>query len=165
MMPSPSSSSAAVTFIAAFGLMNIVGEWVCPNFDANLWWVDWRPLGHLLGPGRIAVGCTLLLTFAVRPRMRRWRLTAARLTTAALLLLAIINAAKFYILLIDGEIASSFPVPFSVLVMAGLTWAMLSLRPRPTPDQAPPRPSLLRQLAFAGAFAISFVVNVRRRSR
>lgn len=147
------ATRAAVVFIGAFGLMNIVGEWRCPHFDANLWWVDWRPLGPFLGPGIIGLGCTLLLAFAVRPRMPRWRLTATRATTTALLLLAVIDAARFYVLLIDGEIASSFPIPFSALVMAGLTWAMLSLRLRPTTGQAPPGPSLLRQLAFAAVFA------------
>ena len=148
------ATRAAVAFIGAFGLMNIVGEWVCPGFDANLWWVDWRPLGNFVGPGLIAVACGLMLGFALRPQMRRWRLAATRVTTGALLLLAVIDSARFYRLLIVRRIVSSFPVPFSLLVAAGLAWALLGLRRRGPATEPAPRASLPRQLAFAAAFVI-----------
>ncbi|MEI7835916.1 MAG: YdcF family protein [Planctomycetota bacterium] len=148
------ATRAAVAFLGVFGLMNIVGECFHRGFDANLWWVDWRPLGNFFGPALIAVACVLLLGFTIRPRMRRWRLVATRLTTAALLLLAVIDTARFYVLLIDRVIVSVFPLPFSLLVIAGLTWAILSFRQRPPTGEPAPRVSLRRQLTFAAVFLV-----------
>jgi hypothetical protein len=55
-------------FAGAFGLLNVLGELRYPGFDANLWWIDLRPMP----PGSIraflAFASVLLVACAIRPK-------------------------------------------------------------------------------------------------
>jgi len=111
----------------AFCLLNLAGNLLTPRFDANVWWMDLRPMPavptNLL---LLAGGVALLLLGTIPMLAHRWRW----FTLSALLLLAagaLFNAAEFYALLLTGRIHSSFPLPLSLLVAAGLLGVSLLL--------------------------------------
>jgi VWFA-related protein len=97
----------------------------------NLWWLDLRALA----PAARAVFCALvalaLLAAIIAPRAR-WLRLAAMTVLGGAALAAAANALVFYRLLGRGEISSSFPLPFSLVIAAALTgMAAGMLRPRP----------------------------------
>jgi len=93
--------------LGLFALASLRGE-------ENLWWIDIRPLPHVL----LAGAAVALLAHAWRPR--RW----TRAALAALTGIAILNAASYYRLSLHDAPA----VPFSALVAALLALAYWSPR-------------------------------------
>lgn len=88
--------------------------------DPNLWWLDLRVFPDAVARGFIVI-VILALGVAFLAPQRRWLRTAFRVVLAAAALLALVNAAVFYRLLLHGEIASHFPLPFSLFMAAVLT--------------------------------------------
>jgi hypothetical protein len=103
-------------FFGTFSLLNLLGEFKSPGFDANLWWIDlrfWPDLSTKL----ILVGLSVvLIAFAVSPPISRWRQLITAGATLGVAVLALINTVQFYEELTKGRIHSSFPVPLSIFV-------------------------------------------------
>lgn len=126
-------------FFGAFSLLNLAGEVRHAGFDANLWWIDLKPLPSL--PARVLLTWTalLLIAYAAQPRCRRWRRGATAATTGALLAFAIFNAIDFHLLVARGAIGTGCPVAFSWLVAAALATVLVLLWSQPQPARGRPK--------------------------
>ena len=138
-------------FWGLFCLLNLAGELARHGFDGNTWWVDLRAVPWWMSDPLLALGGAALLACGIRPPHSAWRRSATQLLTILLLVFALWNAVEFYRLLARGEIASSVPVPLSLVVGASLAWIVLwlrlgchaitRLRGRECPSQLPTCPS------------------------
>jgi hypothetical protein len=54
-------------FIGGFSLLNLAGELRHVGFDANLWWIDLRPIAPWLSWGFLAIASAFLLAYGFRP--------------------------------------------------------------------------------------------------
>ncbi|MBN2204674.1 MAG: YdcF family protein [Thermoleophilia bacterium] len=103
-------------FIAGFTLLALVGELRTPGFDANVWWIDLRPLPESVGQALLAATALLLFAFAVRPGMGAVRRAATATAAFGLAAAALYDCARFYEAWAGGAIAPWAPVPLSLLV-------------------------------------------------
>jgi vancomycin permeability regulator SanA len=114
-------------FVGLFSLLNLAGDLAKPGFDANVWWIDLRPLSA--GAGRIvlAMSGVLLTVFGIRRNPGRIFRTTALFVTGGLSIAAIWNVAHFYLLMARGAVHRGFPLPFSFFVCLALAWIMAAL--------------------------------------
>lgn len=130
-------------FVSSFTTLNLLAWWR-RGFDANQWWIDFRPFPRGL---EIVLLCTmslLLIAWAIRPVCSKWRRASLILVLLALLVISALNARTFFRLRAQGQIASPLVVPFSMVVM-GMLGVMLRAVARP------PRPMCWRWAIGAGA--------------
>jgi uncharacterized SAM-binding protein YcdF (DUF218 family) len=114
-------------FIGLFTLMNLLGNVFWPGFDSNLWWISFgHQLPAWLVKNLLAISAITLLVFAVRNRLRGQRARFTALVAAALAVVALLNTISFYRLLAVGNIDARLPVPFSLVLCAGLLWLVRS---------------------------------------
>jgi uncharacterized SAM-binding protein YcdF (DUF218 family) len=124
---------AIAIFLGGFSLLNLVGELRVTGFDANLWWIDFRPLPPWMSRLALAGAGISLLAYGVRPQMARWRRTITLGVIAALLAVTVGNAVRFWWLLARGDMTTACPVPFSLLVSAALGIVLIvGWTPRPS---------------------------------
>ena len=107
-------------FIGGFSLLNLVGELRYPGFDANHWWIDFRPTDPLAARVFLAVVSILLIAYSIRPSLAGWRKVLTLVLVGVLLFVTVRNTVTFYVLLGQGTIAAGFPVAFSLFVSAAL---------------------------------------------
>ncbi len=103
-------------FVGGMCLLNLLGELVIPNFNANQWWIDFTPLGRhgadwLLG----GIALILLLRVFWPGAVARMRYSAGLLVAAALIT-SVFNGLNYLDLLHNGTLAGGVPVPFSWVV-------------------------------------------------
>ena len=124
-------------FFRAFSLLNLAGEVGHTGFDANLWWIDLRPLPVWPARALLAVTALLLIAYGAQPSCRRWRRSVTAVTTGALLIFAVSNAIGFHLLAARGAIETGCPVAFSWLVAGALATvlALVWARPQPAPNR------------------------------
>jgi uncharacterized SAM-binding protein YcdF (DUF218 family) len=163
-----STARGLALFIGGFALLNVIGNFWHPGFDANLWWVDVRRLSPALASGVIAAASVALLLFGLRPPMSSWSRSAVSIPVAGVLAIALGNAINFYVLAVRGQIASRLPVAFSLLIAAALAlilarvWRHSQPRPRLTfsndaaPSRAPKSVGLALTLAVCAACVVLF---------
>jgi len=111
-------------FLGAFTLLNLAGD---SRFDVNLWWIDLWPLPRV-------VAIVTLIAFAVAMLALAFGKRNAITTglTIAVLIFAVANTIRFYVVLARGEIHSRFPVPLSLLIavaLAAILWGGFSNPP------------------------------------
>jgi uncharacterized SAM-binding protein YcdF (DUF218 family) len=143
------ASRGVAAFLGAFALLNVLGEMRHPGFDANLWWIDLRPLPPSAARAALALAGMLLLAFGVFPGLWfRWR--RATLATLGLLLAASVwNTASYYRLLRAGDLHSGPAVPFSMHVSACLIVILAGVRAMRGTSCRPRQSVLVGSLAFA----------------
>jgi len=107
-------------FLGGFALLNVLGEFRAAHFDANLWLIDLRFLPAAVARLLVLACSVALITFAIRPPRAGWRRRLTILGAGTLGLVALVNAAQFYLLLIRGNIASGIPVSMSLLIGGAL---------------------------------------------
>lgn len=107
-------------FIAGFSLLNVLGALRHGGFDANGWWIDFRPLPAAIGSVAVTLFGIFLAAWAIGPRMRRWRVVVTVSLLLGVLAVAALNTVTFYRLRVRHEIVSPVPFPFSLLVMLAL---------------------------------------------
>ncbi len=125
-------------FLGGFSIVNILGS-IAHGFDANIWWIDLRPLPHPFDALLLASIAAGLIAYGCRPAMGPVRRAVTASLTAAGLLAAIVNAVVFYMLLAGGAIPAAFPIPFSLLIagsLAAIIGALLG--PRATASASRP---------------------------
>jgi len=108
-------------FIGAFSLLNVIGELRYPGFDANHWWIDFRPILPVISRTFLSVSAVFLIAYTFWPNMGVRRRFCTLLTTGIILAVTILNAVNFYILLGTGKITAGFPIAFSLFVATALT--------------------------------------------
>lgn len=103
-------------FGGLFSLMNVVGEFRSPGFDANLWLIklpgSWQPIEQPLLLW--SAGC--LVWFGMRRRFMRVEKLVLSFTFVLLLVTSIGNVIGYLRLLSQGQIQSFSPIPFSAIV-------------------------------------------------
>lgn len=141
--PEPDSNNRFVSeiargfalFLGGFIGLGLMAQAVTPGFDLNLWWVDLRAL-----PVPVAVICLALLSLtllahAVRPQwLSRWT-WPARGVLGLFLVFTLVNAIVFWRLLAGDHLASSLPIPLSLVFTVGLmmVWFDIGTVPRTLP--------------------------------
>ncbi|SRR6266581_6552754 len=107
-------------FFGGFGLINVFGGFWHAGFDANIWWLDLRRFAPIFS-NSLVVGASLgLLIFGFRPPRSRAGRWIVCISAGGLAMITLANAFNFYVLLARGQIGSRIPVPFSILIAAGL---------------------------------------------
>jgi len=126
----------AALFLGSFCLLNLLGCWCRPGFDANQWWIDLRFLPAVPAGGLMLLSGLGLLAFGLHPpRSSLLRLAIAG-GAGALAIFATVNGAQFYLLLARGAIHSKVPIPLSTLIAVALIFVLrAALRP-PTAGRA-----------------------------
>jgi len=111
--------------LGLFALFNQLAA-IASGFDANLWWIDLRPLG-MVGDALLAAGAVAMVAWSLRPSMARRRRHLTVGLTLALAAIALANAAVVAWLLIAGRITTACPVPMSLFVGAALLWLAMAM--------------------------------------
>lgn len=123
-------------FIGIFTLLNLVGDLRAPGFNANEWWIDFRPMPSWVGMAVLLPMSLLLIAFGIS----RYGSTVRHVLTFAWVAIALAvtlkNASSFYFLLLKGAIASGFPVPVSAVVALLLVLILLAMRQRQRQDES-----------------------------
>ena len=126
--PIPALLARAVAlFLGAFTLLNLTGDLRVRGFDLNLWWIDLRALPGFVADSFLLVCGLLLVGFAVRPGVSRFRRGLTATCLVLLLLAALANCLSYYSLVLGGAIHPALPVPLSLLVAAGLGCVLRAL--------------------------------------
>jgi len=97
------------------------------GFNANCWWIDFRPFGECWSEAFLAVVSIFLVAYALYPDCGRRRL---RVTTALVTILlggSAWNVVNFYLLVCRGAIEAGFLVPFSIFVSVALVIVLVGL--------------------------------------
>jgi len=103
-----------------FGLFSIANAAVAlrTGHTEDLWWVDVSTLPGW-ATGMLWLMAILLVAYALRPCMRRWRRIATAGVAAMLAGMALANVSDFYSAWSAGTIAPATVVPFSAVVSVG----------------------------------------------
>lgn len=149
------AARALALFFGGFSLLNLLGNFLLPGFDANLCWIDLRVLPDALARMFLLVSGLCLVGFGVRLPRSTWR---RRVTAVVLTLLAAAvfwNVAEFYALIVWREMKVSMPVPLSLFVFAAFL-LILSVNVRKNDEVPARRKSFVRILALFLACVAGF---------
>lgn len=123
-------------FIALLTLLNLAGSLLWPGFDASLWWISLGCLPTWITQSLMAVFAAGMLNFALRSRPDSRSLVLTAVLAVVFAAAAVVNAVTFYWLMVEGQIVAGVPVPFSLVIAAGLILvarAAYSKEPLPRP--------------------------------
>jgi hypothetical protein len=123
-----SASRGLGLFAGGLTLANLLAQRMDPGFDANLWWIDLRPLPPEVAHPLIAATAGLLVLHAVRPAASGVRRVLTVLCASVLAAITATDAARFHVLLARQAIRSTCPVPLSALSLAALIAIALAAR-------------------------------------
>lgn len=122
-------------FLGLFSLLNVAGELRVPGLDANLWWLDLRPLPTAPAAIFLSLAGVLLSWWGIAPARTVWRRLATSALAGALALVALLNSVAFYRVWQAGEIRPSIPLPLSLL-LAGVLLSIVCAAWRPGPSRS-----------------------------
>lgn len=114
-------------FLGAFSLLNILGDLRTPGFDANLWWIDFRPLPEMAARAVLFIAAIVLLDIAVRPVAGRIGRGLRFGILVILHMLTGLNIQRFLALLNDGVITTRAPLPLSLFIYLAVVIVLVSL--------------------------------------
>lgn len=107
-------------FIGGFSLLNVIGDLLRPGYDANIWWIDFRPFPQIVARVCLIAAALLLPAYACLPNLSRWRKAATLLVAGMLAGVAAWNTVNFYVLLYNRQIDAGVPIPFSLFVFVSV---------------------------------------------
>jgi len=108
--------------VGGFALLNLIGGWLRPGFDANIWWIDLRVLPDAASSAVIGTAGMLFLWHALRPAGRGWRRHAVAAAAVLLALSAAANALTYYRLTLGGMLHAGPAVPLSLPLAGVFAW-------------------------------------------
>jgi uncharacterized SAM-binding protein YcdF (DUF218 family) len=120
-------------FLGGFTLLNVAGDLRFAGTDGNLWWIDLRPLpfGRL-----ILIGFAIaMIAYAIAPRLSRARLFADVALIAIVLVAAIGNTIRYYLILARGDVRTTLPLPLSLLIAAAMLAILIAHHRPPQPNR------------------------------
>jgi vancomycin permeability regulator SanA len=152
--------------IAAFIVLNALGDILLPRFGADFLWIvfpEWLRI-----PGRIVLlGAAASLGWAAaRPLLRKRVFVAAQALLLIVAFAAFVNVIAFYFLLLGGRVASRFPVPSSLLVVAVMVMNVRRIRiehalgRRIDADETPLRLGVVHGASLAGVSVLAPLILV-----
>jgi len=115
-----SALRALALFIGVFSALNLLAQLRTRGFDANRWWIDFRPLPAWLGGALLALLAAALIAWAIRPIAGRARCCASSIILLITIATAAFNVIAFYRLRVAGFIATPMPIPFSMIVLLAM---------------------------------------------
>jgi vancomycin permeability regulator SanA len=116
-------------FLGAFTLVNLLGNFLSPGFDANLWWIDLRFLAPPVATAIFFAAAICLVTFGLFAPCSGWPRVSTLIGLGVLTILTALNLVQFFVLVGHNGIHAGFPIPLSLFVCFGLTIALvLNLR-------------------------------------
>jgi vancomycin permeability regulator SanA len=127
-------------FLGTLCLLNLLVETI-GGFNANIWWIDLRPL-----PATAATVLQLLAAAALLAIAAGWRRLTVQAILALLFLIAFANGCGFYVLLAKGRI-HGWPLSFSLLVAVALGVILYS-------TTKPKKPFLTRYALLTAVFCV-----------
>ena len=129
----PNVARGIAAFMGGFTLVNLLGSFRSPTFDASHWWISADALPTTIWVPWLFISALLLIAFACKPpRVGSWRSQATVLFSAVLLVITVMNGITFYDLAANGAIRPGVAFPFSFLFSAGLglvLWNLFCSRP------------------------------------
>lgn len=105
--------------LAGFTLVNLLGDFFRPEFNASIWWIDASALPGMAEFVLLSMGVLALGVRAFGFPQLAWQAQVLRWTILCLLAVALWNSATFYAVWAKGYINPAMPVPLSLL-LAGL---------------------------------------------
>lgn len=142
--------------LGGFAMLNLAGDVWAAGFNANIWWIDLRPLSSAWAGLILAASSLLLIAFAVRPHGTPRRMILTQTLLVVLLIAAGLNTAYFYRLVSCSIIRTSVPVPLSLLVIAALGLIFAAVRAARTPPPAGAKPRWRAMAVVAAAMIVGF---------
>lgn len=125
---------ALALFLGGFTSLSLLAQQRCASLQPNLWWIDLRGLPDWLAALLLSLAAVLFLALGLMtdygPK-QRW-LTAG--VCLSLLLMAVANVFQFFAIAMSNAITVGMPVPFSLLVVAGLSSLLWLLFAKPQPS-------------------------------
>ena len=112
-------------FLGAFTLVNLAGSLRGAAFDANGWWIDLWPLPAAIGDALLAVLGVTMVAWAFVPRASGPRALLGLASLVVVALFALVDAARFYVVLARGGMRTTVPLPLSLLVAATLVFLLI----------------------------------------
>ncbi len=143
------ATRAVALFFGLFALLNVAGSLTHSGFDANIWWIDLRPVSSAMTQSLLVFAALLLILFAVAPNIRGLLRFLARVTALFILCVAVWNTSKFYTLVNSGEITAGIRVPFSLFVAGCFLLIHIGLLVKPPVATRPMRDGIIGLLTFA----------------
>lgn len=107
-------------FLGSFTLLNILGDFLTPGFDANNWWIAVPVLRHWAAEPFLLLAALALLTIAFANRQPAWLRRVTGGFVVLLILATLYNALTFYAVRASGELKGSFALPLSLFLAAAL---------------------------------------------
>lgn len=141
--------------LGVFSLLNMLGELRATGFDANIWWIDFRPLPRAVSNLLLICASALAAAFAIRPRMPVYRRWATAAVLSALIAVTLRNSLTFYVLFGRGRVASWFPFPLSLLLSFALMFVVALVLKQSSAD--PQSSRRINRAAFAGTSFLCIV--------
>jgi uncharacterized SAM-binding protein YcdF (DUF218 family) len=140
-------SRGLALFFGLFTLLNLAGD---SAFDLNLWWIDLWPLPRIAATITLIAFSIAMLAFAFG---RSNAITLA--LTIVMLIAAVANTIRFYVVFARGEIHSNFPVPLSLLIAVALGVLVSAWGQAPSPVRGSQIEMVLTFLAAALIFPLA----------
>ncbi len=103
-------------FLGSFTLLNLVAEARRQHFEPNMWWIDLRIVPNGISVPLLLMAAVLWLAFGLGIRLRTTGRRVAIVVSMCLLIATAFNAGVFWKLLLRGDVTSSMPVPFSLMM-------------------------------------------------
>jgi vancomycin permeability regulator SanA len=128
---SPQSAACArgiALFLGGFALLGLLAKQRVPGFDPNLWWIDLRALPAWCADLLVGMLAVLLLAWGVCRRIGAVVHGALIGLLTFFMAVAFVNATVFWVLLAQGRIQSSLPIPLSLIFGAGLLFLALHVK-------------------------------------
>ncbi len=119
-------------FLGGFALLNILGRRCAAGFDANIWWIDFRPVPDVAAVMILLAASVLLIGYALAPHASPRRRTLTCGLVVVLLFVSLYNVVNFYALRAAGSFRPAVPVPFSAVVAACLVLILRAVQTHPT---------------------------------
>jgi uncharacterized SAM-binding protein YcdF (DUF218 family) len=143
-------------FFGGFALLNLVGELRHPGFDANLWWIDLRPVDPRVSQSILGVTAVLWIAYGIRTRCRSWRRLLTGGLTMVLLAMALANLLMVYSLALQDAITVGCPVAFSLVVVGALALVLVRMWISPLTTRAHVRREVLVAGLTVGVCLLGF---------
>ncbi|MCU1228967.1 MAG: SanA protein, partial [Acidobacteria bacterium] len=131
-------------FLGGFTLLNVAGDLRFAGTNGNLWWIDLWPLSLALSRAMLIAFAIAMIAYAIAPRLSRLRLNTNVALITIVLIAAIGNTIRYYVILARGDVRTTLPLPLSLLIAAAMLAILIA-------HHLPPRPN-------RRAFIVSFVV-------
>ena len=115
-------------FLGCFALLGLLAKQRVAGFDPNLWWIDLRALPTWCADLVVGALAVLLLAWSVCRRVSATVRVALLGLLTFFMAVAFVNATVYWVLLAQGRIQSSVPIPLSLIFGAGLLFLALHVK-------------------------------------